>query len=183
MLFRSALQLGNLESAERNTAREGLDFLSRSYFREAIEMVEGFTLGAEPVIMELMGRYESIQLELEPGSDVAEPRADLHRYLGQAHARLLETERYAGTPEEQVIFDGAVGHYKSALRLAPERYATQYNLAITLYNHGVRQLKRIDHETSMFELMEIQDACIGLFESALEPMQSAHAQRPERLET
>ena len=35
----------------------------------------------------------------------------------------------------------------------------------------------------MFELMEIQDGCITLFEQSLIPMQAAHAQQPNRLET
>ena len=181
--FQRALELGTLPLREGEIAREALDFLSRTYFREAIERVEGFTLGAEADVMALMGRYESIQQTLDPAHDFMEQRADLHRYLGQAHARLLEIERYAGTTNEQVAFDGAVSHYESSLNFAPDHYATLYNLAITLYNHGVRQLKRINHETSMFELMEIQDACVGLFEAALIPMELAHSQRPERLET
>ena len=61
-----------------------------------------------------------------------------------------------------MLFDGAIAHYEASLTHAPAHYATLYNLAITLYNHGVRQLKRINHETSMFELMEIQDVCVGL---------------------
>lgn len=181
--FQRALELGGLPLREMEIAREALDFLSRTYFREAIERVEGFTLGAEADVMALMGRYESIQQSLNPAHDSREQRADLHRYLGQAHARLLETERYAGTANEQMAFEGAVSHYESSLNLAPNHYASLYNLAITLYNHGVRQLKRINHETSMFELMEIQDACVGLFEAALIPMEMAHDQRPERLET
>ena len=178
-----ALALGTLTVRDEQTARDALDYLGRSYFREAIERVEGFTLGAEPEILELMGRYESVLRALDPAYNVIEQRADLHRYLGQAHARLLEAARYAGLPQEQVLFDGAISHYETSLNFAPAHYPTLYNLAITLYNHGVRQLKRINHETSMFELMEIQDICVGLFEQALVPMQQAHQQRPERLET
>lgn len=178
-----AMDLGTLSSRDRQTAAEALDFMARTYFREAIERVEGFTLGAEPEIMGLMGRYEAIEQAIDPAHDATAQRADLHRYLGQAHARLLESDRYAGTDEEAVLFEGAVSHYESSLNLAPNHYATLYNLAITLYNHGVRQLKRINHETSMFELMEIQDACVGLFETALVPMEMAHKQRPDRLET
>jgi len=178
-----ALAMGGLPARDQQTARDALDFLGRSYFREAIERVEGFTLGAEPEILGLMGRYEAVLQALDPAYNVTEQRADLHRYLGQAHARLLETERYAGTPEEQILFDGAIAHYETSLNFAPAHYPTLYNLGITLYNHGVRQLKRINHETSMFELMEIQDVCVGLFEQALAPMEQAHQQRPGRLET
>lgn len=178
-----ALDLGTLSSRDERTAREALDFMARTYFREAIERVEGFTLGAEADIMGLMGRYEAIEQALDSGHDATAQRADLHRYLGQAHARLLESDRYAGTEDESMLFEGAIAHYETSLNFAPDHYPTLYNLAITLYNHGVRQLKRINHETSMFELMEIQDACVGLFETALVPMEMAHQQRPDRLET
>ena len=178
-----AMTTGGLSASDEQTARDALDFLARSYFRDAIERVEGFTLGAEPEILALMGRYESILQTLNPMYDVSEQRADLHRYLGQAHARLLEAQRFADTPKEQALFDAAVNHYVTSLKFVPAHYPTLYNLSITLYNHGVRQLKRINHETSMFELMEIQDVCVGLFEEALIPMKKAHEQRPDRLET
>ncbi len=181
--FQRALSLPNLPAADRETARKALDFLARSYFRDAIQWVEGFTPNAEPMILELMGRYEAIQTSLNPGQDLSPQRADLHRYLGQAYAQLLETERFAGLPEEQGLFESATSHYQESLSHDPTSYASQYNLAIALYNHGVRQLKRINHTTSMFELMEIQDVCVGLFEQSLIPMRKAQAQRPDRLET
>jgi tetratricopeptide (TPR) repeat protein len=88
-----------------------------------------------------------------------------------------------GTAASTALLDRAIAHYSEALRLRPGDYRAEYNRAITIYNHGVRQLKRIDPETSLFELMEVQDACIALFERALVPMQAAHALQPERLET
>jgi len=181
--FEQALSMPALSTKDRTTAREALDFLSRTYFREAIDRVEGFTPGSTAEILGLMGQYEQIQSILNPRFDKSEQRADLHRYLGQAHAKLLETERHAGTSLERELFEGAVEHYGKSLEFEPDNYASQYNLAIVLYNHGVRQLKRIDHNTSMFELMEIQDHCVALFESALQPMKQAYTQRPERLET
>jgi len=181
--FEQALSMPALSTKDRTTAREALDFLSRTYFREAIDRVEGFTPGSTAEILGLMGQYEQIQSILNPRFDKSEQRADLHRYLGQAHAKLLETERHAGTSLERELFEGAVEHYGKSLEFEPDNYASQYNLAIVLYNHGVRQLKRIGHNTSMFELMEIQDHCVALFESALQPMKQAYTQRPERLET
>ena len=62
-------------------------------------------------------------------------------------------------------------------------YTARYNLAINLYNRGVSELKSIDHTTSMFELMEIQDICVLLFQEALEPMLEAHNMERNRMET
>ncbi len=177
-----AMQLG-MNPTDRSVAVEAMDFLARSYFREAIGMVEGFTWGSTDEIKALYGRYEALEMSLNPTKDLAPQRSDLSRYLGQAHAMLLESESPRTSAELKAIFDAAIGHYNDALKGNPNDYATQYNLAITLYNEGVRKLKRINHETSMFELMEIQDGCIDLFEQALNPMQAAHAQQPNRLET
>jgi tetratricopeptide (TPR) repeat protein len=164
-------------------AIEALDFLARSYFREAIAMVEGFTWGSTTDILSLYGRYEALELSLNPQKDLSMQRSDLNRYLGQAHAMLLESPSTRPAAELQAIFQEAIDHYRAALEGNENDYATQYNLAITLYNEGVRKLKGIGHETSMFELMEIQDGCITLFEQSLPPMQAAHAQQPNRLET
>mgnify|MGYP006169507687 FL=1 len=182
MCFRRGLQVG-LIASERQMAAEAMDFLARSYFREAIGMVEGFTWGSTDDIFALFGQYEAIQLSLDPMRSFAPERSDLNRYLGQAHAMLLESGSPQNSAESKAIFDAAIGHYKAALEGNPGDYSTQYNLAITLYNEGVRKLKTIDHKTSMFELMEIQDVCVELFEQALRPMEEAHAQQPERLET
>ena len=180
--FQRAQQLG-LSISDQQMASEALDFLSRSYFREAIGMVEGFTWGSTNDIVALFSRYEALELSLNPNKDLAPQRSDLNRYLGQAHAMLLDSESPRTSAESQAIFEAAIGHYRAALESDPGEYATQYNLAITLYNAGVRKLKSIGHETSMFELMEIQDGCVALFEQSLAPMQAAHAQQPGRLET
>lgn len=180
--LQQAIQMG-LSGSDLNMAREALDFLSRSYFRDAIDLIEGYTWGSEPDILELFGRYEAIQMMLHPSHSTTEQRADLHRYLGQAHAILLESMTGQNPSRELELFEAAVNHYVESLLHDPKNYASNYNLAITIYNHGVRQLKRINSETSMFELMEIQDACVGLFEQALAPMERAHEQQPNRLET
>ena len=161
--------------------REVLDFLGRSFFRDAMLRIDGFTPGSDGDILALFGRYKAIALLLDSGADLTDQEADLYRYLGQANGLLIPASR--STENEQLLFNQSVAHYEKALSIHPDDYAGQYNLAITVYNQGVRQLKRINHETSMFELMEIQDACVGLFERALIPMERAHAMKPGRLET
>ncbi len=160
-----------------------LDFLARSYLRDAIGRVEGFTVGSDDEVLMLFGRYEAIQKAIDPSADVTVQKADVYRYLGRANGQLLANSLGANQEQDQRLFDGSVAHYEAALKLMPGNYPGLYNLAITLYNQGVRQLKRIDHETSMFELMEIQDACVVLFERSLSPMEAAHQSQPDRFET
>ena len=159
-----------------------LDFLARSYLRDAIDRVDGFTAGEDDVVLATFGRYEAIVKSIDSNEDISVQKADVYRYLAQANGQLLAGLNSRNRDLEKQLFDRSVDHYKNALKLVPGNYAGLYNLAITLYNQGVRQLKRINHETSMFELMEIQDACVVLFEQSLSPMKLAHDLQPERFE-
>jgi tetratricopeptide (TPR) repeat protein len=157
-----------------------LTFLAGTYFRDAVFRVQGFTVGSDEAVLALYSRYAAITLSVDPRADLTDQKVDILAHLAEANVRLIQSNL---RPEEGDLFDRAVAHYEQALDMKPGHYTLQYNQAITLYNHGVRQLKRIDHETSMFALMDIQDACVGLFEQALPFMQSAHQARPDRLET
>ena len=168
---------------DATSIKAALDFLTRSYLLDAIDRVDGFTMDSDGEVLALFGRYEALVKTMDPTADVSVQKADVYRYLGLANGQLINGLEGAQLEEEQTLFDRSVSHYEAALKLTPGNYSGLYNLAITQYNQGVRQLKRIDHETSMFELMEIQDTCVALFEQALSPMESAHKVKPERFET
>jgi len=180
-LQRAAELRPSKEEDQKITA--ALDFLGRSFLRDAIDRVDGFTVGSDDEVLEAFGRYEAIMKSLNPNADVIEQKADVYRYLGEANGVLIQSTTGQSEELEQQLFERSVGHYQRALQLIPGDYSGLYNLAITLYNQGVRQLKRINHETSMFELMEIQDVCVALFEQSLTPMQLAHELQPKRFET
>lgn len=164
----------------REQTRSALSYLSDTYFQDAMKWVASFSVAAEPDAQAAFDTAMELKTLIDPSLDKRALEAEWERQLGQAWGRLLANSDVA---TEQELLLGSVGHYEASLVLEPEHYGTLYNLAITLYNHGVRQLKRIGPETSMFELMEIQDACVGLFEEALPMMQRAHDQQPDRPET
>jgi hypothetical protein len=182
--FERARALG-ISGDEAGSLAAAVDYLGRTYFDDAVAVVAGFRAGQDQEVQALFGRYKAARLAADPRADVREEEADLRLLLGQANALLLESVKDddIGTASATALLERAISHYSEALRLRPGDYRAEYNRAITIYNHGVRQLKRIDPETSLFELMEVQDACVALFERALVPMQAAHALQPERLET
>ena len=104
---------------------------------------------------------------------------EVEKNLARANRLLLENSK----TDSEELFERIIGHYNRAIELDGDDYTSRYNLAINLYNRGVARLKSIDHTTVMFELMEIQDACVELFEKALNPMLAAHSMFPERKET
>lgn len=181
--FRKAWGLGP-DDETRQELEAALGYIGGTYFQDALNGLRGFTPAGFDGISEQFEAYMAIEelLGKSPGEREAQ-RAEWERQLGLAFGNYLANDRSAGEGQEQEVLAAAVGHYEASLALQPGHYSTLYNLAITLYNHGVRQLKRIGPETSMFELMEIQDVCIALFEEALPVMQAAHEAQPERLET
>lgn len=181
--FRKAWSLGPDETSKQEL-EAALGFIGGTYFQDALNGLRGFTPAAFEGISKQFEAYMDIEELLgKPSTERTKQRAEWERQLGLAFGNYLANERVAGKAEEQDVLAAAVGHYEASLALEADHYSTLYNLAITLYNHGVRQLKRIGPETSMFELMEIQDVCIALFEEALPVMQAAHAAQPNRLET
>lgn len=182
--FERARSLG-VSQADRASLESAMDYLGRSYLDDAYARVRGFRAGQDGEVEALFGRYRAVAQSLDARADLTDEEADLRLHLGQANALLLEAlaATEVGTPAATLLLDRAVEHYSKALRLRPGDYRAEYNRAIVIYNLGVRQLKRIDPATSLFDLMEIQDACVTLFERALVPMQAAHALQPERLET
>jgi len=182
--FERARSLG-VAGADRSSCEAAMDYLGRTYVDDAYARIAGFRAGQDREVEALFGRYQAVAMSLDARTDLRDEEADLHLHLGQANALLLEAlgpAEVASTAASGLL-DRAGEHYAMALKLRPGDYRAAYNRAIVLYNHGVRQLKRITPETSLFELMEIQDACVSLFERALNPMQAAHALQPERLET
>lgn len=168
------------ETAEQ--VRQALKYLAQTYFKDAAAGLAGFSPGRAEGMSVWFNAYVNILVELNPADDLRDQKAEWERQMGQAFNNWLS--QGLAKPEDEIqILAEAVGHYERSLVHQPGHYSTLYNLAIALYNHGVRQLKRIGPETSMFELMEIQDVCVALFEEALPLMEQAHALRPNRLET
>tara|TARA_B100000780_G_scaffold186855_1_gene131236 strand:+ start:635 stop:1573 length:939 start_codon:yes stop_codon:yes gene_type:complete len=158
---------------------DALDYLSKTYMNDVVRGVRGFTRGMDDVIVGYFNEFVAIRSVINQNEDWTREEVEVEKNLARANRLLLET-----TPtDSEELFARVVAHYYKAIELDGEDYTARYNLAINLYNRGVSRLKSIDHTTAMFELMETQDACIELFDKALQPMLAAHTMSPNRKET
>jgi len=163
-----------------------LDYLSKTYMNDAVIGVHGFQKGLDGEILGYFKEFVKIKKVLNPSEDWIREEVELEKNLAKANRILLgglASTDNSSTQEQEALFEKVVSHYLRAIELDGGDYTARYNLAINLYNRGVSELKSIDHTTSMFELMEIQDVCVFLFKEALEPMLSAHTMDDERMET
>ena len=158
---------------------DALDYLSKTYMNDVVSGVRGFTRGMDEEILEYFNEFVKIRNVIDKNEDWRSEEVEVEKNLARANRMLLEST----STDSEELFTRVIDHYNRAIELDGDDYTSRYNLAINLYNRGVARLKSIDHTTAMFELMEIQDACVELFEKALNPMLAAHRMSPERKET
>ncbi|PCJ80333.1 MAG: hypothetical protein COA49_08850 [Bacteroidetes bacterium] len=173
----TAFEIGDSEISRLSS--EALSYLAKTYMNDAVRGIKSFQKDSDEEILEYFHNFTTIRHLLDPKENWISEEVEIEKNLAKANRLLLES--ISGSDNK--LFEKVVSHYMRAIELDGEDYASRYNLAINLYNMGVRQLKLIDHTTSMFELMEIQDVCVDLFERSLNPMLSAHKMDPHRLET
>ena len=160
-------------------SHDALDYLSKTYMNEVVSGVRGFTRGMDEEILEYFNEFVKIRSVIDKKEDWRSEEVEIEKNLARANRMLLEST----STDSEELFTRVIDHYNRAIELDGDDYTSRYNLAINLYNRGVARLKSIDHTTAMFELMEIQDACVELFEKALNPMLAAHRMSSERKET
>ncbi|MBT7651917.1 MAG: hypothetical protein HN563_01250 [Flavobacteriales bacterium] len=158
---------------------DALDYLSKTYMNDVVSGVRGFTRGKDEEILEYFNEFVKIRSVIDKNEDWRSEEVEVEKNLARANRMLLEST----STDSEELFTRIIEHYNRAIEIDGDDYTSRYNLAINLYNRGVARLKSIDHTTAMFELMEIQDACVELFEQALNPMLAAHRMSPERKET
>ena len=158
---------------------DALDYLSKTYMNDVVSGVRGFTRGKDEEILEYFNEFVKIRSVIDKKEDWRSEEVEIEKNLARANRMLLEST----STDSEELFTRVIDHYNRAIELDGDDYTSRYNLAINLYNRGVARLKSIDHTTAMFELMEIQDACVELFEQALNPMLAAHRMSSERKET
>jgi tetratricopeptide (TPR) repeat protein len=158
---------------------DALDYLSKTYMNDVVSGVRGFTRGMDEEILEYFNEFVKIRSVIDKNEDWRSEEVEVEKNLARANRMLLEST----STDSEELFTRVIDHYNRAIELEGDDYTSRYNLAINLYNRGVARLKSIDHTTAMFELMEIQDACVELFEKALNPMLAAHRMSSERKET
>lgn len=165
---------------------DALDYLSKTYMNDAVKGVHGFQMGMDEEVLGYFMEFVKIRNVLDPTENWIREEVELEKNLARANRVLLESiasSKTSSIQKKEELFEKVVSHYLRAIELDGVDYTARYNLAINLYNRGVSELKSIDHTTSMFELMEIQDICVLMFKEALNPMLAAHNMDNDKKET
>lgn len=159
----------------RENARQAFDFLARSYFNDAARALGEMD---DERALSVFAKYQEAMRQLDPAMDQRAREVEFMNALGTVYTKRFNTNR-----TDTVPFVKAVAAYEQVLKLDPENYGANYNLATLFYNRGVYKIQRIDAEDEIPSIMQIQEASRVYFQQALPYMLKAHDMNPTRRET
>lgn len=163
------------DSTYRDNATQAYDFLARSCFNEAAKAINE---GDEARALMLFDDYQEAVIRVDPKADLKPRELEFRNALGTVYTKRFNQDRTA-----LEWFDKATRTYKDVLRLDPENYGANYNLATLYYNLGVYRIRGINADDEIPTIEEIQKVARELFQQALPYMLKAHDMNPTRRET
>lgn len=163
------------DSTYRDNALQAYDFLSRSCYNEAAKALgEGLDTRA----VELFDAYRESVHRVRPETDLRARSAEFANALGT-----LYTKRFNEDRTRTEWFERATETYQGVLRIDPENYGANYNLATLFYNMGVYRIRALQAEADLITMQQVQEVAREYFQLALPFMLKAHDMNPGRRET
>ena len=176
--LRQALDLdGRGVAPWRNSAEKALGYLGGTSFDDVVRGVGAFEPGDEAHILELFSAHEAVASYLDANLDATTERTEVHKNMARAYRQWFEATG------DEAHFEGIVSQYEQALALSPRDMTATYNLAVNIYNRGVAQINAMDENTTLPEILAINESSRALFERALPWFEQADVLQPNRPET
>ncbi len=150
----------------RENALQAYEYLARTYFNDA-ERAQS-----------LFAKYKETTLRVDPTADLRAREVEFYNALGT-----LYNKRYTEDRSDLKWFDLSVNTFSKVLKLDPENYGANYNIATLYFNRGVLRIRAISAEDDIPSIQAIQEVGRELFKQALPYMLKAHDLRPDRRET
>ncbi|MBL7943354.1 MAG: hypothetical protein JNM00_11335 [Flavobacteriales bacterium] len=163
----------------KDQMRTLLDYLSKSYYTQLTQCLDYFTPEQEQECHMLWLKYQETQEMLQNQGKLAKEARDFYFTLADKHMELYQRNAVAYEKHLHKAYDC----YANMLKLDSADYKANYNIAIYYYNQGVNIISGFNENTSLEEMITLQEKCIALFRQSLPYMQKAQELRPDRQET
>lgn len=161
-----------------NSAIKSLNYLGSTYWNDAVLSAD--TVNYE-IAIDKYEKFRQISLLVDPSNELNDKDIKFYMKIATIYVTLYETR--ANTPEGDVFFEKAKNEYSKIIELDKNNLTANYNLGIHFYNRAVNIIKNLDVGTSLEELAEKEDVCVGLFLQALPYVKTAYELDPNRKET
>lgn len=163
------------EGTYRENAVQAYDFLARTYFNDAAKALNELN---DQRAQLYFAKYKEAMLRVDPKAPLKAREVEFNNALGTVHTKRFNQDR-----SQMEFFDKAVAAFSSVLKLDPENYGANYNLATLYYNRGVFNIRSINAEADIPNIQQIQEVSREYFQLALPFMLKAHDMNPGRRET
>ncbi|MBK6753734.1 MAG: hypothetical protein IPG69_09075 [Flavobacteriales bacterium] len=159
----------------QDNATQAFEFLTKTCYNDAAKALNDL----------LPERAEALYLKYKRHAartggipDEKAKEVEFYNALGTVHTKLYNQDR-----ENLIWYDRALVTYHAVLKMDPENYGANYNLATLYYNRGVYNIQRVDVENDIPSLQRIQEVSREFFLEALPFMLKAFEMNPKRKET
>lgn len=159
----------------RENALQAYEYLARTYFNDAAKALNAMQ---DERAQSLFAKYKETTLRVDPTTDLRDREVEFYNALGTVY-----NKRYTEDRSDLKWFDLSVKTFSKVLKLDPENYGANYNIATLYFNRGVLRIRAISAEDDIPSIQSIQEVGRELFKQALPFMLKAHELRPERRET
>lgn len=157
------------------SSRAAYWFLATTVYNDAVHALN--ELKPDPALAYYAKFTEAVR-RMTPDTTLARNEVDFNNALATVYVKLFNEGR-----EQYDLYDKAVAIYGQVLKLDPDNYGANYNLATLHYNRGVYNIQRITPENDIPSLQQIQEVSKEFFSAALPYMMKAHRMKPDRVET
>lgn len=163
------------DSTYRENALQAHEYLARSCYNDA---ARALAEGNDQRAVLLFDAYRDGMHRINPRADLRAREAEFANALGTLYTRRFNDDR---TRAEW--FEKAVETYRGVLRIDPDNYGANYNLATLFYNMGVHRIRALQAEADILTMQQVQEVAREYFQLALPFMLKAHDMNPGRRET
>ena len=159
---------------KKYNAKQAHDYLSTTLFNDAARAINDLDYDLATA---LYADYATAEKRFDPKKNLRPKEVEFKNALGTLYTKKMRIEK------DLQWFHKAIEVYEDVLRIEPENYGANYNMATLYYNRGVQNIFSITPENSIRDVKDYQVVSKEFFVESLPYMIKAHELKPDRKET
>jgi hypothetical protein len=153
------------------TNRKALNYLSKSYWNDASEIIEEKDKSGVDSAMDFFNSFKEIYTVVNPDSSINDKEVQVNLALATAHRKIYENDRESN--KEHWSYSNK--YLLNVLDLDPLNWDANYSLGVSYYNKGAFNLERLpDEEATIVDIYKAQGESTQSIQGALSFMLKAY---------
>lgn len=175
--FKTSADL-DVEGRITDQNHKALNYLAITFYLDASDIIDRHDPQTIDSAEETFFRYVDILRILEPDSVVQEKIVDFYLAMSTAHRKIYESDR----ENNENHWNRSNEYFLKVLEIDPESFRANYSLAVSHYNKGAYNLRKLAVQEDFQDIFAIQSMSMASIRTALPFMMKANEIDPERIE-